>query len=630
MKHGFIKVAAAAPEIRLADPVYNAQVLAEVAREAYDTDSVRVLVFPALCLTGATCGDLFYQSTLLGAAKQGLATYLEMTADLDMVSIVGLPLQLGGKLYNCAAVCNAGTLLGIVPAEQADPRYFAKLRDAAYAFDAFGDGMQVCNFGNNTVFSCTTVPELKLGVCIGMGETGDACAAGATLICCTDAVPALVGSESAAIAKAQYLSSRNHCAYVYANAGRGESTTDAAYGANALIAENGAVLVRKKAFVFAAHYVATEIDAHMLVGERCKDTAFTNKTGNREFAEIDFTLELCETELTKPIHTEPMIPTDKAELETILRIQAEGLRARIQAAHADALVLGISGGLDSTLALLVAVDAVTSLGMPASKVIAITMPGFGTTARTKNNATVLCKELGVDFREIPIGDAVGVHFKDIGHDPDVRNVVYENSQARERTQILMDVANQCNGLVVGTGDLSESVLGWATYNGDHMSNYGVNSGICKTLVRALVSYAAQKQRALGNYELAESLDDVVGTPVSPELLPADENGDIAQKTEDLVGPYELHDFFIYNALRYGFSPEKIYRIACYAFEGQFEEETIKHWLRVFTRRFFTQQFKRSCMPDGVAVCDLSISPRGGLCMPSDAAMHAWMREIETL
>ena len=630
MKHGFIKVAAAAPEIRLADPAYNAQVLAATARDAYEANGARIIAFPELCLTGATCGDLFYQSTLLTSAKNALAAYLELTSDLDMVSIVGLPVQMNGKLYDCAAVCNAGALLGVVPAQNPNSRYFAKLCDSAYAFDAFGDGMQVCNFGNNTIFSCSSMPDLKIGVCVGKGEVDDLCAAGATLICCTDATPLLVDTIAKSNIKAQYLSTDNHCAYLYTNAGRGESTTDAVYGGQAIIAENGMILRNKNRMDFSTDYVIADIDVQLLVSERCKDSCFTNKTGNREFAEIDISLMPYDTEITHRYVDPNPLAVPEHHHATIMQLQAEGLRARIKAAHADTLVLGISGGLDSTLALLVAVDAVTSLGMTADKVIAITMPGFGTTARTKNNATILCEQLGVTFREIPIGDAVSVHFKDIGHDPAVRNVVYENSQARERTQILMDVANQYNGLVVGTGDLSESVLGWATYNGDHMSNYSVNCGIPKTLVRALVSYAARKQRELGNIALADSLDDVVGTPVSPELLPADENGNIAQKTEDLVGPYELHDFFIYNALRYGFGPEKIYRLALCAFDGQFDEQTVKHWLRVFTRRFFTQQFKRSCMPDGVAVCSLSISPRGGLCMPSDAVVSAWMQEIENI
>ncbi len=630
MKHGFIKIAAAAPEIRLADPAHNAHVLANTARTAYEQDGVRVLAFPALCLTGATCGDLFYQSTLIASAKAALADYLELTSDLDMVSIVGLPMYMNGKLYSCAAVCNTGTLVGVVPAAHADRRYFAQLRDAAYAFDAFGDGMQVCNFGNNTVFSCSDMPELKLGVCVGNGDIDGLCAAGATLICCTDATSERAGKASKEANKAQYLSADNHCAYLYCNAGRGESTTDAAYGAHALIFENGTCLNSKKPFDFSVDYVSTEIDVQMLVSERLKDADFDNITGNREFAEVDFSLCPCDTTLTRNPHALPFIPNSNEEFDNVMRIQTEGLRARIKAAHADTLVLGISGGLDSTLALLVAVDAVTSLGMPTDKVIAITMPGFGTTTRTKNNATVLCEQLGVTFREIPIGESVALHFKDIGHDPSNHNVVYENSQARERTQILMDVANQYNGLVVGTGDLSESVLGWATYNGDHMSNYSVNCGISKTLVRVLVGYAAKKHKALGNVAIADSLEDVLSTPVSPELLPADENGNIAQKTEDLVGPYELHDFFIYNALRYGFGPEKIFRLACYAFEDEFDEQTVARWLKVFTRRFFTQQFKRSCMPDGPAVCDVSVSPRGGLCMPSDASMNAWMREIETL
>ena len=630
MKHGFVKVAAASCEIRLADCNYNAQALADTARTAFEQDGVRIIVFPQLCLTGATCGDLFFQRTLIDGAKNALATYLELTADLDAVSIVGLPVSMNGKLYNCAAVCSAGSLFGLVPAQKADSRYFSRLDGAAYAFDLFGDGMQVCNFGNNTVFSCTDLPELKIGIIVGDDEIGDLCAAGTTLICHVDATPARVDLLDKTLNRVQHLSTRNHCAYLYCNAGRGESTTDAAYGAQAIIAENGTLLAQKKPFDFSSDYIATEIDVQLLIGERCKNSAFVNKTGNLEFSEIDFSLAYSDTALTRAVDALPFIPAEQAGCETIMRIQAEGLRARIKAAHADTLVLGISGGLDSTLALLIAVDALKSLAMPTEKILAITMPGFGTTSRTKNNATVLCEQLGVTFKEIPIGESVALHFKDIGHDPNNRNVVYENCQARERTQILMDVANGCNGLVIGTGDLSESVLGWATYNGDHMSNYSVNCGVSKTLVRVLVSFAAQKYRKLGNTAIADSLEDVIGTPVSPELLPADEHGNIAQKTEDLVGPYELHDFFIYNALHYGFGPAKIYRLACYAFEDEFAADDIAHWLKVFTRRFFTQQFKRSCMPDGPAVCSVSVSPRGGLCMPSDAAMNVWMQEIDAL
>lgn len=629
MKHGFIKVAAAAPEIRLADPAHNARVLAHITRTAHEQDGALVIVFPELCLTGATCGDLFYQNTLISEAKKALSLYLSLTADLDTLNVVGLPMVMNGKLYNCAAVCCAGTLLGIVPSKNSG-RHFARLNDDAYAFDLFGDGMVVCNFGNNTVFSMEGLPELKIGVSMGGDDTEELCAAGATLICCPAATPELFRQDSGLYCKAQYLSAVNHCAYLYCNAGRGESTTDAAYGAHALITENGSLLAEKKPFDFAHDYIATEIDVQLLTNERCKDVSFTNKTGNREFAEINFALCSCDTELTRPVNPLPFIPCDKSDFETIMRIQTEGLRTRIKAAHADTLVLGISGGLDSTLALLVAVDALKSLDMPANKLIAITMPGFGTTGRTKNNATVLCEQLGVDFREIPIGEAVALHFKDIGHDPANHNVVYENSQARERTQVLMDVANGCNGLVVGTGDLSESVLGWATYNGDHMSNYSVNCGVSKTLVRRLVAFAAEQYRSNGQIALADALNDVLGTPVSPELLPADENGNIAQKTEDLVGPYELHDFFIYNALRYGFGPEKIYRLACYAFEDQFDASTIARWLKVFTSRLFTQQFKRSCMPDGPAVCEVSVSPRGGLSMPSDACMNLWMSELELI
>ena len=628
MKHGFIKIAAAAPEIRLADAAYNAEILAQTARNVCENEGARVIVFPELCLTGASCGDLFFQSTLIKGAKDALAVYLELTADLDAITVVGLPMQMNGKLYNCAAICSTGTLLGVVPSANAN-RHFAKLGDAAYAFDPFGDGMQVCNFGNNTIFSCSEMPDLKIGVCVGAGNISDLCAAGATLICRTAATPEIAGNDCKLYNEAQYLSSDNHCAYLFCNAGRGESTTDAAYGARAMIAEDGKICASRKPFDFTADYVCTEIDVQLLTSERIKDAAFTNKTGNREFAEVDFALCETDTELTRFVDPLPFVVpfNHDAGWESILHIQTEGLRARIKAAHADTLVLGISGGLDSTLALLVAVDAVKSLNMPANKVLAITMPGFGTTARTKNNATVLCEQLGVDFREIPIGESVALHFKDIGHDPSNHNVVYENSQARERTQILMDVANQCNGLVVGTGDLSELALGWATYNGDHMSMYGVNASVPKTLIQHIVKQIAASS---DDEKIRTTLLDIVETPISPELIPADEQGNIKQKTEDLVGPYELHDFFLYHFVCNGFAPAKIFFMAQRAFCGIYDRETIKKWLTTFCRRFFIQQFKRSCMPDGPKVGNCSLSPRGDWKMPTDACSALWLAECDTL
>ena len=427
-------------------------------------------------------------------------------------------------------------------------------------------------------------------------------------------------------------SARTVSAYLYASAGAGESTTDAVFGGHCMIAENGRLLAERLPLSPSDELLVTEIDVQRLAAERRR----TNQSLSEEdsYRRISFSLTPCETQLTRSISPRPFIPADPQELadrcEEIIAIQTEGLRQRVERAFAKKLVLGISGGLDSTLALLVAVRAMDALKRPRTDVIAVTMPCFGTTKRTKNNATVLCEELGVDFRCIDIFDAVNLHFRDIGHDPSLRDVTYENCQARERTQVLMDVANDCGGMVVGTGDLSELALGWATYNGDHMSMYGVNADVPKTLIRHLVAQVADRAAKDGNARLAASLRDVLDTPVSPELLPANENGEIAQKTEDLVGPYEIHDFYLYYLLRFGFSPAKLYHIAKHALGGTYDEQTLKKWLRIFVRRFFAQQFKRSCSPDGPKVGSVSLSPRGAWQMPSDAASELWMREIDQL
>ena len=642
MKHGFLKVAAATPKIRVADPAFNAAEMVRIAKDAAK-EGVRVLVFPELSLTGYTCADLFYAETLIAGAQKALKSYLSDTAALDMLSVVGAPFSHNGKLYNCAAVCKGGILLGVVPkmhipnyGEYSELRYFAAFRDDGQATLKF-DGKEV-PFGTRLLFACEELASLKLAVEFG-NETALAVApsaahtaAGATLICAPAASIEVVGSAAYRRESIRSQSARTLSGYLYASAGEGESTTDVVFGGHAMICENGALLAEKAPFDTASAFICTEIDLERLLFERRRINLW-NVCAN-DYREIGFSLSLSETTLTRFIEPSPFFPSDRDEqkrrCDTILAIQTAGLKQRIERAFAQKLVLGISGGLDSTLALLVMVRAMDALKRPRKDIIAVTMPCFGTTKRTKNNATVLCEELGVDFRCVDIFDAVNIHFRDIGHDPADRNVTYENSQARERTQILMDIANDCGGMVIGTGDLSELALGWATYNGDHMSMYGVNASVPKTLVRHVVSHCADLYEAEGSQMIADALRDVLNTPVSPELLPANENGEIAQKTEDLVGPYELHDFYLYYTVRYGFSPSKLYRLAKYALGNIYDDETLRKWLKVFVRRFFSQQFKRSCSPDGPKVGSVALSPRGAWLMPSDASSAIWLEEIERL
>ncbi|MBR3893739.1 MAG: NAD(+) synthase [Clostridia bacterium] len=642
MKHGFLKVAVASPDVRIADPAFCANELIRIAKDA-DKRGVRVLVFPELSLTGYTCGDLFFSETLIRGAKEALMHYLSKTADLELLSVVGLPLAYNGKLYNCAAVCCGGEILGIVPKthlqnakDSSEARYFA-VPDALFLGDTLSLGDMEVSFGTHMIFACENMDSLRIAV-----EFGSECmlpnppsvaytAEGATLICAPAADAERVGREEFRRAMVLSQSARTVCGYLYANAGTGESTTDTVFGGHSMICENGKLLAEKAPFDTADSMVVSEIDLDLVLGERRRAPA----TPCEMRTHLDcFSFTLSETTLTRSIAPSPFLPADRDErirrCDRILAIQTEGLKARIERAFAKKIVLGISGGLDSTLALLVMVRAMDALRRPRTDIIAVTMPCFGTTKRTKTNATVLCEELGVDFRCVDIFDAVNLHFRDIGHDPEQRDVTYENAQARERTQVLMDVANDCGGMVIGTGDLSELALGWATYNGDHMSMYGVNASIPKTLVRHLVSHCADLYDADGKNKIAAALRDVLGTPVSPELLPANENGEIAQKTEDLVGPYEIHDFYLYYALRYGFSPAKLYRMAKHALGDVYDDETLKKWLRVFFRRFFAQQFKRSCSPDGPAVGSVSLSPRGAWCMPSDACSALWLAEIDEL
>ena len=638
MQHGFIKVAAATPAIRVADPAYNAASCVALA-EAAAAVGTKLLVLPELCLTGSTCGDLYSHDRLITGAKEALQSFAAETAHLDLVSVIGLPVALGDKLYNCAAVVCGGQLLGLVPKTNLSPaerRTFSAPPAELLAADILGDGSFV-QMGTKQLFVCSSLPGLRFAVEVGQDRNAatppsvQAVSAGAVIICNPSATPETVDAEETRRLTLRARTTTSLCGYILSEAGEGESTTDSVFGGHRFICEGGEILAESKPFA-GGELTVTELDIERMIRDRRVSGFDTSACGH--CMETYFGLCVEDTELTRFIDPHPFIPADPAlratHCERILTIQAKGLAKRITAAWAKKIVLGISGGLDSTLALLVMVRAMDLLGRPRTDIVAVTMPCFGTTVRTKTNATVLCEELGVDFRTVNIFDAVNQHFKDIGHDPAVRDVTYENAQARERTQVIMDIANDEGGMVIGTGDLSELALGWATYNGDHMSMYSVNGGVPKTLVRELTAYAAASEMEKGNTKLAEALYDILGTPVSPELLPADGEGKIAQKTEDLVGPYELHDFYLYYLLRYGFAPAKLFRMAQYALGATYDDATLLKWLETFTRRFFTQQFKRSCLPDGPAVFDISVSPRGGWVMPSDAVSTLWMAEIQNL
>jgi len=631
MKHGFIKVAAATVPVRVADVAFNTESIKECIRQA-DEAGVNLLVLPELCVTGATCGDLFLTDTLLNAAEKALRDIEKATEGLYPVVVVGAPIRQLGRVYNTAAVIHNGEILGIVPKTVLS-------RDEKRVF-ASGKGVEDCvalgndssiPFGNNLIFPCDTLLDFIFAIEIGneglslSAPSIEAAKNGATIIANPTAVEALVAQEDYRRREIASLSSRLACGYVSAAASCTESTTDFVMGDHHLIAENGRLLAEHPLFG-EDRLLISEIDVSLLQSERRKDSKWETAT---EAFPCPFPQDLRETILTRTCDRSPFSPADAdmdERCETILQIQAHGLKKRFEHARSATAVLGISGGLDSTLALLAAVRAFDLMGKPRTEIRCITMPCFGTTARTKSNAVTLCEELGVSVTEINITAAVRQHFADIGHDESVTDVTYENSQARERTQVLMDMANRCNGLVIGTGDLSELALGWATYNGDHMSMYSVNGSIPKTLVRRVVAYEADR---IGG-KVCETLRDILDTPVSPELLPATNDGKIAQKTEDLVGPYELHDFFLYYFLRYGMSPAKIDRLANRAFAGVYDSATIRKWLTTFMRRFFIQQFKRSCLPDGPKVGRLSLSPRGDWQMPSDAAYALYLKELEEL
>ena len=637
MRDGFVKVAAGTPKIRVADCRYNAEQIFTLMREA-DKQGVRVLCLPELCLTGYTCGDLFLQPTLLRGAEEALATVLEATKSLDMVTALGLPVCFENKTYNCAAVIHQGEILALVPktylpnyGEFYEKRWFEPAPTGDRLFSFCG---QEVYLGADVVFPCNTMPGLTLGVelCEDLwASTPPSVAlaeAGATLILDLSASDETVGKAEYRRSLVTGQSARLVCGYVYADAGEGESTTDMVFVGHDLIAENGALLAERR---FATGLTISEIDVERLTYERRRMTTFRAKADSRIIT-VPFALESATTTLTRYVSPTPFVPTDardRAErCDEILKIAALGLKKRIEHTGASAVVVGLSGGLDSTLAILIAAVAMGLLERPASDIIAVTMPCFGTTDRTRDNAVELARRLGATLKRIDIGEAVKVHFRDIGQSMEDHDVTFENGQARERTQVLMDVANQCGGLVVGTGDLSELALGWATYNGDHMSMYGVNASIPKTLVRHLVSYVCGDKEE-EDPALSHVLADILDTPVSPELLPA-VGGKISQKTEDLVGPYELHDFFLYHAVRWGFPPRKVLRLAEHAFGRTYDRATILKWEKTFYRRFFAQQFKRSCLPDGPKVGSVTLSPRGDWRMPSDAVASLWLEELEGL
>ena len=649
MKYGFLTVAAAIPSVRVADLHYNLEEIKRLIDEA-ERQHVEVVVFPELSLTGYTCQDLFRQRTLIDGAEQAVLSLLEFTMRKDVIAIVGAPVEVGNLLLNCAIVIQQGRILGMVPktflpnySEFYEKRWFASAQDLhdtplCYAgedvlltarrqlFHTYGDarfGIEICE----DVWA-PNPPSTELAL------------SGADIIFNLSASDELIGKHDYLINLLKQQSARNISGYVYSGCGYGESTQDVVYGGNALIIENGRLIKQSDRFSLEPQLVVSQIDIDRLRAERRSNSTYVNaqralRPQERGYTCITNEAILPETlkeewQLLREVDPHPFIPKAdnmRASCEEILNIQTLGLCKRIVHTHAKSVVIGISGGLDSTLALLICVRAFDRLGIDRKQIVAVTMPGFGTTDRTYNNACELARTVGAELREVGIAAAVRQHFADIGHDESVHDVTYENSQARERTQILMDVANQEGGLVIGTGDLSELALGWATYNGDHMSMYAVNAGVPKTLVRHLVRYVAD---TCGDADEARVLLDVLDTPVSPELLPATGDGTIAQRTEDLVGPYELHDFFLYEVLRRGSSPRKVYRLARYALGEKYDDETILSWLKVFYRRYFAQQFKRSCLPDGPKVGSAAVSPRGDLRMPSDACATLWLAELETL
>ena len=629
MKYGFVKVAAVTPKIKVADTKYNGQLIRALMKDT-DRAGAKVVVFPELAITGASCGDLFFQSKLLKAAKEELMQIVSASEFYDAIYFVGLPYEINGKLYNMAAVVSKGEVLGLIPKS-----YISNTRQFVSGVcldteEVLPNG-QIVPVSTDLIFYCSELSALKIAVEIGEDlwapsapSVGHALG-GANVIVNLSASIETSGSDVYRKDLIKGQSARLICGYICANAGEGESTQDVLYSGHNLIAENGHVLAESERL--GSGIIYSEIDVERLEGDRRKNPLFDTEDSHTC---IPFHVREVETQLSRHVDPSPFVPADEAarrkHCEDVFHIQAMGLKKRMEHTGAATAVIGISGGLDSTLALLVIAKAFDLMKKSRKDIVAVTMPGFGTTDRTYDNAVSMIKQLGAEFKEVSIKESVRQHFKDIEHDESNHDVTYENAQARERTQILMDIANQKNGMVIGTGDMSELALGWATYNGDHMSMYCVNGSVPKTLVRHVVRYYAD---TCGDEALAKVLYDVLDTPVSPELLPP-ENGKIAQKTEDLVGPYELHDFVMYYVLRFGFSPEKIFMLAKIAFAGTYNSAVIMKWLKTFYRRFFSQQFKRSCLPDGPKVGTLSVSPRGDLMMPSDACVRIWMDELDLL
>lgn len=636
MKDGYIRVATATPKIKVADCKYNTEVIVEMMEEAWEKKT-KLLVFPELCITGYTCDDLFLQNTLIDGALKGLSQVVEASKGKQMLVFVGLPYAYLSKLYNVAAAIFDGKILALIPkknipnyGEFYEARHFQPGKTLPVVVDILG---QRTYFGTNVIFGAKDIPQFMVAaeicedVWAQIPPSTYHAMAGATVIVNCSASNEIICKDSYRRDLVKVQSAKQVCGYVYANAGEGESTQDLVFAGHNLICENGTLIGESKRFTTGILYA--DMDLQKIISERRRMTTFKGEEAD-DYCYVEFTAGLLDLQIQRPYEKMPFVPSDNNEralrCEAILSIQAEGLKKRLEHTGCKNAVIGISGGLDSTLALLVVKRTFDLLGIEKSNITAVTMPCFGTTDRTYNNAVLLTKKLGATLREIDIKEAVNIHFRDIGQAPDNHDVTYENAQARERTQILMDIANQTGGMVIGTGDLSELALGWATYNGDHMSMYGVNASIPKTLVRHLVRYFAD---TCGDEELKKVLYDVLKTPVSPELLPP-KDGKISQKTEDLVGPYELHDFFLYHILRFGYRPSKIYRIAKIAFGSEYEDTVILKWLKNFYRRFFTQQFKRSCLPDGPKVGSVAVSPRGDWRMPSDASYSLWMAEVEML
>lgn len=644
MKDGFIKIAAITPDIQVGDPGFNTQQVIQSMKQAHQAHA-KLAVFPELVLSGYTCGDLFLQDVLLKGCLAGLKKICRASQGMDLLTVVGLPFLRHGRLYNVAAVIHEGELLGLVPkqfipnySEFYEARHFvpAPKENDIIDIPELGEAGEGISFGAKILFAAENMPDFVLGVEIcedlwmPIPPSCYHATASATVIANLSASDETTGKESYRQELVRNQSARLICGYVYADAGEGESSTDLVFSAHNIIAENGNILTQSQRFVNGM--ILSELDLGRLISERRRMTSFSLSSPEEAGYDVEyFSFEQREeTSLTRFYSRTPFVPGSKSDRDQrcgeILNIQAMGLKKRLAHTGCKHAVIGISGGLDSTLALLVTVKAFDLLGLDHVGIQAITMPCFGTTDRTYQNACTLTQKLGATLREVPIHEAVDLHFRDIGHNKEVKDVTYENAQARQRTLILMDIANQCSGMVIGTGDMSELALGWATYNGDHMSMYGVNCSVPKMLVRYLVQYYAE---TTSDKELHAVLMDILDTPVSPELLPP-EKGEIAQKTEDIVGPYELHDFYLYYMMRFGYTPSKIYRLACYAFDQVYDRQTIYKWLRTFYWRFFTQQFKRSCLPDGPKVGSVALSPRGDWRMPSDASVQMWMADLEKI